>query len=149
MKYIEPTNWNYTKELEGLLYFAQVLNESLFDYSIDTYKPNALNGHSITHEALQITQKVKSKHIPEGNLKPIQDELVLLFSKDIAIKEILGSKHEHYCSKIKACNNPDDLFHTVFSVHSYLDDKKYLDKVKSLLASKVDIPEHIDPPFPL
>ena len=60
MKYFEPKHWKYSENLEGLLYFAQVLNESLFDFSIDTYKPNALNAHSITHEVLQIISKVKN-----------------------------------------------------------------------------------------
>jgi hypothetical protein len=137
MKYIEPKHWKYSEDLEGLLYFAQVLNECLFDFSIDTYKPNALNAHSITHEVLQIISKVRSKHIPEGNLKPLKEELLQLFSKDIAIKSILESKHEFYCKKIKQADNPDDLFHAVYSVHTYLDGKKYLERVKSLLSELV------------
>lgn len=137
MKYIEPSNWKLENGLDGLLYFAQVLNESLFDYSIETYKPNALNGHSITHEALQICKKIKSKHLPEGNLGPIQDELVFLFSKDYAIKDILGDKHDSYSQKLKASKNFEDFSHSVFSAHTYLSGKKYLKKVKELLVEKV------------
>jgi len=139
MKYKEPTYWKYDKSLEGLLYFAQVLNEVLFDYSIETYKPNALNAHSITHEALSLLRKVRSKHIPDGNLNPVKDELLLLFSKDIAVKSLLKEKLNHYSNLIKTANNIDDLYYAIYSAHTYLSDKKYLEEVKRILIEEVKI----------
>lgn len=137
MKYQEPKYWKYDKKLEGLLYFAQVLNEVLFDYSIDTYKPNALNAHSITHEALSLLRKVRSKHIPDGNLKPVKEELILLINKDLVVKSLLKEKLEHYSKLIKEANNIDDLYYSIYSTHTYLADKKYLEEVKKLLIETV------------
>ncbi|MCK0132600.1 hypothetical protein MWU59_13915 [Flavobacteriaceae bacterium F08102] len=137
MKYLEPKYWKYEKKLEGLLYFAQVLNEVLFDYSIDTYKPNALNAHSITHEALNLLRKVRSKHIPDGNLKPVKEELLLLINKDLVVKSLLKEKLEHYLKLIKEANNIDDLYYSIYSIHTYLADKKYLEEVKNLLIETV------------
>jgi len=137
MKYREPKYWKYEKKLEGLLYFSQVLNEVLFDYSIDTYKPNALNAHSITHEALSLLRKVRSKHIPDGNLKPVREELLLLIKKDLVVKSLLNEKLAHYSKLIKEANNIDDLYYSIYSIHTYLSDKKYLEEVKKLLTEKV------------
>lgn len=137
MKYREPKYWKYEKKLEGLLYFSQVLNEVLFDYSIDTYKPNALNAHSITHEALSLLRKVRSKHIPDGNLKPVREELLLLIRKDLVVKSLLNEKLAHYSKLIKEANNIDDLYYSIYSIHTYLSDKKYLEEVKRLLTETV------------
>ncbi|WP_299229140.1 hypothetical protein [uncultured Psychroserpens sp.] len=137
MKYKEPKYWKYEKKLEGLLYFSQVLNEVLFDYSIDTYKPNALNAHSITHEALSLLRKVRSKHIPDGNLKPVREELLLLIKKDLVVKSLLNEKLAHYSKLIKEANNIDDLYYSIYSIHTYLSDKKYLEEVKRLLTETV------------
>ena len=139
MKYKEPKYWNYNKNLEGLLYFSQVLNEILFDYTIDTYKPNALNAHSITHEILGLLSKVKSKHIPDGNLNPVKEELLLLINKDIAVKSLLKEKLNYYSLLIKQANNIDDLYYSIYSIHTYLSDKKYLNEVKRILIDYVKI----------
>ncbi len=137
MKYREPKYWNYEKKLEGLLYFSQVLNEVLFDFSIDTYKPNALNAHSIAHEALDLLVKVRSKYIPDGNLKPVREELLLLISKDLVVKSLLKEKLTHYSKIIKEATNIDDLYYSIYSIHTYLSDKKYLREVKRLLIETV------------
>ena len=43
MKYPNLEKWKYGSELEGLLFFAQVVEELLFDYKIDIYKVPAMN----------------------------------------------------------------------------------------------------------
>lgn len=139
MKYKEPTHWNFSQDLDGLLYFSQVLNELLFDYTIDTYKPNALNAHSIVHETLTLLKKVKSKHIHKANLIPVKAELLNLFTKDLACKALLGNKITSYKELIRTTSDLDELYHTVFSLHTYLADKTYFEKVKELLIEKVSI----------
>ncbi len=43
MKYSVPNNWNDSFDNDGILYFAQRLEEMLFDYSIDLYRMPLLN----------------------------------------------------------------------------------------------------------
>lgn len=38
MKYSLPSNWSGDFENDGVLFFAQRLEEMLFDYSIDLYR---------------------------------------------------------------------------------------------------------------
>lgn len=139
MKYKEPSHWNFSKDLDGLLYFSQVLNEMLFDYTIDTYKPNALNAHSIVHETLSLLRKVKSKHIHKANLQPVKEELLNLLSKDLACKALLGDKRSSYKELIRTNSDLDELYHTIYSLHTYLSDKRYFEKVKELLIEKVSV----------
>lgn len=139
MKYKEPIHWKFSEDLDGLLYFSQVLNELLFDYTIDTYKPNALNAHSIVHETLTLLRKVKSKHIHKANLKPVKEELINFLSKDLACKALLGDKRSSYKELIKNTSDLDELYHTIFSLHTYLAEKTYFEKVKELLIEKVSI----------
>src|SRR5699024_5883977 len=137
MKYQEPKYWNYKTELEGLLYFSQVLNEALFNYSIDTYRPNALNAHSITHEVMSLSKKIRAGYISDGNIKPVKEELLLLLSKDIVVKSLLNNKLKHYLKLIKESNSIDDLFYSTYSVHTYFSDKNYLEETKILLSKTV------------
>jgi len=43
MKAPDITRWDRKPGIEGLLLFAQTVDELLFDYTIDTYKIPALN----------------------------------------------------------------------------------------------------------
>ena len=43
MKYSLPSNWSGDFENDGILFFAQRLEEMLFDYSIDLYRMPLLN----------------------------------------------------------------------------------------------------------
>lgn len=64
MKYIKTPHWTDIPNQKGLLFFSQILNETLFDYSLDTYKPQALNSRLLCIEALQTIE-----HIDAGLIK--------------------------------------------------------------------------------
>lgn len=90
------TKWEYKVELEGLLFFSQLVNELLFDYTIDTYKIPALNSHSLASELLSSIEEYELKFLKKGALKPIVDELIDRLNKDYAIKEILKDYFEEF-----------------------------------------------------
>ena len=46
MRYRATNKWPDLSGMEGLLYFAQRAEELLFDYTLDSYKPTALNASS-------------------------------------------------------------------------------------------------------
>ena len=52
MKLSLPRWDNTNGDLDGLLYFAQRLDEMLFNFSIDLYKAPVLNTHSLLVEYL-------------------------------------------------------------------------------------------------
>ena len=90
MKYPNLTKWRYSEELEGLLFFAQHVEELLFDYTIDTYKVPAMNSHTLSDELHRTICGVGSGTIRLGAIKPIKEELCDALGKDPVAKSILG-----------------------------------------------------------
>ena len=69
MKPPELTKWEYDDSMEGLLFFAQLIEELLFDYTLDSYKLPVLNIHSSCWECIDIIRlkqdnpKIQDKHV--------------------------------------------------------------------------------------
>ena len=89
-------NWNTDGSEELELFFAQRLNELLFDYTLDSYKYYALNINLLLIEALKRINKVKNDLTEDLNLKDIVDEINLKAKADIVSKSILGHKYQIY-----------------------------------------------------
>lgn len=71
--YVSPAN-NCT-ELEGLIFFTQVLDELLFHHTIDSFKAPALNSISRIHELRVLTQQAILLNKGTRSLTPVLDEL--------------------------------------------------------------------------
>ncbi len=82
MKFRALKNWKNPGNLEGLVFFAQLLEELLFDYSLDTYKPSAMNTSTLCVEARQLLLDIENKVIDQTNLGYVLEELVLNLKKD-------------------------------------------------------------------
>ena len=137
MKFIETTHWDEFEEANSLLFLAQLLHEMLFDYTLDTYKPNALNVNSLIHEALVISEKISDGSIKEGNFEHVRNELKMSLSKDVTLKRILKDKHSHYVEQIKKSKNHEELTIILDSLHYYLSRKKYFSGLKETLKSEI------------
>jgi hypothetical protein len=97
-------NWKTDGSEELELFFAQRLNELLFDYTLDSYKYYALNINLLLIEALIRINKIKNELTEDLNLKDIVDEINLKAKNDIVTKSILGHKYQIYFP-IKIENN--------------------------------------------
>ncbi len=86
-------NWAINGDEEGLLFFAQRLNELLFDYTLDTYKYYALNISLLLKESLIRISKISEDHTKDENLKSIIEETNLKAQNDLITKEILGNQY--------------------------------------------------------
>lgn len=89
-------NWKTDGSEELELFFAQRLNELLFDYTLDSYKYYALNINLLLIEAIKRTSKIKNELTQDLNLKDIVDEINLKAKYDIVSKSILGHKYQIY-----------------------------------------------------
>jgi hypothetical protein len=89
-------NWKTDGSEELELFFAQRLNELLFDYTLDSYKYYALNINLLLIEALRRINKVKNDLTEDLNLKDIVDEINIKAKNDIVSKKILGHKYQIY-----------------------------------------------------
>ncbi|MDT0539077.1 HEPN domain-containing protein [Croceitalea sp. P059] len=89
-------NWKTDGSEELELFFAQRLNELLFDYTLDSYKYYALNINLLLFEALRRINKIKNDLTEDINLKEIVEEINLKARTDIVTKSILGPKYQIY-----------------------------------------------------
>ena len=94
MKKGRITNWNLDGSEESLLFFAQRMNELLFDYTLDSYKYYALNISLLISESLMRISKIDGELIKDQNLISIIEETNKRSQKDIVTKNILGNQYE-------------------------------------------------------
>jgi hypothetical protein len=90
MKLNHVDNWAKKKELEPLLFFAQRLDELLFDYTLDTYKAPALNAPYLCQEALDLIADIEAGNIDAANLDHVLGELEWSLRNDNVAKQLIG-----------------------------------------------------------
>ena len=139
MKYKSVNHWQDVEAQNGLVFFSQIIDESLFDYSLGSYKPLALNSRLLCIEALGTLSQIKNGLIKKPNLKSIIDELEYRLNGDVAAKTILGNQFPRFLEKIKSNPNDKEMATTIQLLYHNLDDKKYLQTIQELLIDKVPI----------
>lgn len=90
MKFSLPNNWSNSVENDGVLYFAQRLEEMLFDYSIDLYRMPLLNTHGLVREYCDVIKRVKLGEVKEYQRNIVFEELIESLKNDIVLKECWG-----------------------------------------------------------
>ena len=74
--------WTDIVGCENLLFFSQLVNELLFDYSIPSNRISTLNSHYLCLDAISAINGIEYSGVPEGTLKPIMEELYSELKKD-------------------------------------------------------------------
>lgn len=90
------SRWKLDSSLDGLLFFAQRMDELLFDYTLDTYKPSALNAPSLCIEALNLIAAIESELIDQAALPYVLDELEWSIQNDPVAKGLLEASLDYY-----------------------------------------------------
>lgn len=93
-------SWHYTNQLEGLLYFASLIDEITFNYSIDAHKAPALNVISLLQDVYVTINNVDKGIIKEASLPSLLDELSSAINEDKLFKDILTKRNLLYFSTI-------------------------------------------------
>ncbi|WP_152638679.1 hypothetical protein [Marinobacter santoriniensis] len=93
--------WDVTDEMSGLIFFAQRMDELLFDYTLDSYKSMSLNAPYLCREALRLIKDVEEELIEEGNLPHVLDELEWSIQNDKLAKDLLDVDLDYYILKSK------------------------------------------------
>jgi hypothetical protein len=94
MKFRNLKKWVIDEKTEGLAFFAQLLEELLFDYSHDTYKPSAMNSSTLCLEAKDLIRDIENEIIDRANLSHVLQELMLNLRKDEVAKSLLDIELE-------------------------------------------------------
>jgi len=96
MRFKSIKKWKLNSSLDGLLFFAQRMDELLFDYSLDTHKPPALNAPSLCIEALNLILCIENELIDKANLSHVLDELEWSIQNDHVAKHLLDASLDYY-----------------------------------------------------
>lgn len=95
-------NWVINPKLDCLLFFAYLVDEMSFNYTIDSFKAPALNTHSLCVECLNTIVDIESLTISKGALSSIIEELKWSIENDLVIHKIINSKRlKQYCDRLK------------------------------------------------
>ncbi|MBL3658816.1 hypothetical protein [Fulvivirga sediminis] len=125
MKEFNLDNWEAKEETEGLLFFAQRAREMLFDYTLDTFKPSALNTSLLCEELLITIKQVENANIESNNLNAILDELKWAFSKDPVAKTLIEGRQKDYIEDLDL-NNRKELQTRIQLLYNKLREEKYI-----------------------
>lgn len=96
VKFRNLHKWTLGEPVEGLLFLAQRLDELLFDYTLDSYKPSALNAPYLCVEALRLIEDIEDGRLDEHNLIHVLDELVWSVQNDGVAKSLLDVSLDQY-----------------------------------------------------
>lgn len=125
MKFSLPSNWNGNFEYDGVLYFAQRLEEMLFDYSVDLYRMPLLNTHGLIYEYCNIYHKVKFDGVKEYQRDIIFAELLESLKKDIVLKECWGHENIQKVIKTFGSCSQEEKYNTLSYLSAILGNGRY------------------------
>lgn len=125
MKYSIPKNCDNISDIDGVLYFAQRLEEMLFNYTIDLFRMPLLNTHGLTKEYCVVAQKVKKQEIREYQRAVVFDEFIESFKNDIVIKECWGQNNIDRIQKSFGSSSDQEKYDTIAYLNATFDNGKY------------------------
>ena len=131
--------WDSVSDCYNLLFFSQLVNELLFDYSIPSNRISTLNSHYLCLDALSAIESIDDHGVPEGTLKPIMEELYteikkdpVFSSTDSPIDFFVKYQNDKYviCSRV-ADMGYQELKKAAIAINDcYFDDNKYFNLLK-------------------
>jgi len=141
MKFRSLKNWTDPSNSEGLIFFAQLLEELLFDYSLDTYKPSAMNSSMLCLEAISLVKDIEEGLIEKANINHVLKELTLNLKKDEVVKNLLPIKIETISAKFMADNTPILEIATILElIFAQIEPHKYKSETERLLTDAISTP---------
>ncbi|SXT73415.1 Uncharacterised protein [Klebsiella pneumoniae] len=101
MRFRTLAKWDDPDTCKALVFFAQLLDEMLFDYTLDTYKPSVMNTPILGVEALNTIKDVEAGIIQPKNIDHLIDELTHNLSSDKVAHSLLGEAYTAFLNKLK------------------------------------------------
>lgn len=141
MKFSLPNNWGGEFENDGVLYFAQRLEEMLFDYSIDLYRMPLLNTHGLIDEYCEIAKKVDLKEVKEYQRERVFDEFLESFRNDIVLKECWGYCNIEKVIKSFGSCSQQEKYNTISYLGATFSNGRYYEWCRKTILKYTDLPK--------
>jgi hypothetical protein len=90
MRFRSLAKWDDRENSKALIYIAQLIDELLFDYTLDTYKPSAMNTALLIGEAVTTIKAIKSGVVLKPNLRHVLDELCENLKNDEIAQDLIS-----------------------------------------------------------
>lgn len=140
MKYSLPKNCNSILNSDGILYFAQRLEEMLFNYTIDLYRMPLLNTHGLMKEYCIVAKKVQKEEVREYQREQVYDEFIYSFRNDIVLKECWGQQNIDTVIKTFGSSSEQEKLNTISYLNASYDNGIYYFWCKETVKKYVEQP---------
>ncbi|HAU9507851.1 hypothetical protein FQZ90_19495 [Escherichia coli] len=141
MKFRSLYKWDCPDTCKALVYFAQLLDEMLFDYTLDTYKPSVMNTPTIGVETLNTIKDVEDGIIQPKNIEHLTAELIHNLSCDKVAQHLLGDAYQAFLNKLKNTNiSPKERSSIIEMLVIQLPPKLYKEKSEELITQELSSP---------
>lgn len=141
MKYWIPTHWSDSFDHEGLLFFAQKIQEMLFHFSSDIHRVPVHNTATLIHEFFITYKEIKSGTVKNYQLTPIFEEIRNSFSSNKVLIDNLGD--EFVVAVSKQLNNcSENNYYNLVNYISGIISSHYLEWTISYLKKHIPYGNH-------
>lgn len=106
MRFRSIKKWDAPAASSSLLFFAQILEEMLFDFSMDTYKASVMHSGLLCVEAIQTIKEVEAGNIAEPNIWHVIEELCANLEKDNVAKGLIKLPLDSFLPILKNKKTP-------------------------------------------
>lgn len=109
MKYHKIDSWKYDDSMECMLFFASLVDEMAFNYTIDSYKTPVMNIVSLLEELFYTIDDVENGIIADGAVNSIIEEVRDALDDDDVFREILNNHQISYVQELFKTDNKQDI----------------------------------------
>lgn len=141
MRYSIPRQIDPSCDADGIVFFAQRLEEMLSNYSIDLYKMPLLNTHGLAAEYCDVTKRVAEGKIKEYQRTAVYDEFINSFNNDIVLKENWGKENIERVTKSFGSCNQKDKDNIIAYIDAILDNGTYFEWAKESILKYTNKPK--------
>lgn len=131
-----PDQWQGRKEVSGIVFFGQALEQMFYNFTDSSYKVPTLNSLTRLQEADNVCQNIKEKRVHSSNIYPILEELEWSLKHDIVVNHILSEDLDVIISNIRDHDNLENVYQTVKFAERQIKDL-YLDCTRNLLKGEI------------
>ncbi len=130
------TRWTINEETENILFFAQLIEELLFNYSLDIYKVPAFNTKILCKELLQITEETDNPGFGAEDIRPVIEELIQEIQEDPVVDEVSPKIKRQLVGMLADFSEGDRLRSLVYQLYGFFE-TNYIERIGDLLKEKI------------
>jgi hypothetical protein len=130
------TRWTINEETRNILFFAQLIEELLFNYSLDIYKVSAFNTKILCKELLQITDETDNPGFGRDDIRPVIEELIQEIQEDPVVHEVSPKIKQQLVEMLSDFPEGEVLRSLVYKLYGFFE-TNYIERIGDLLKEKI------------